>query len=123
MTASERVPAALAALPDQVRRDLLEDWPSAARDLYGFLLGLYGEGDPLPLAAAGWIGHHGSVHTQVNYARHFRAWERYVRECAVHPLQALLPLADAFAQHPTTSRAEPGRRSRSRRWSGTRSRP
>ncbi|MBF9071731.1 tyrosine-type recombinase/integrase [Streptacidiphilus fuscans] len=92
-----------AALPDQLRRDPREDWPSAARDLYRFLLSLYGESDPLPLAAAGWIAHHRSMHTQTNYARHFRVWEQYVRECAVHPLQARLPLADAFAKHLTTT--------------------
>jgi integrase len=43
------------------------------------------------------------VHTQKNYARHFRVFEQYARECGVHPLLVKLPLADAFAKHLTTA--------------------
>jgi hypothetical protein len=71
---------------DLLRRDPCDDWPSHARDLFRLLADRYGEGDPLPLAAAGWIAHQRSVHTQKNYAQHFRVFEQYARECGVHPL-------------------------------------
>jgi integrase len=84
---------------DRLRRDPRDDWPSVARELYRYLADLYGEEDPLPLAAAGWIAHQRSAHTQTNYARHFKVMESYARECTVHPLLVKLPLADAFAQY------------------------
>jgi integrase len=98
---------------DRLRRDPREDWPSPARDLYRYLAGLYGETDPLPLAAAGWIAHQRSANTQKNYARHFRVLEQYVRSCGVHPLRVRLPLADAFAkflEHAPTEVWRSGRR-------------
>ncbi|MEY9961550.1 tyrosine-type recombinase/integrase [Streptacidiphilus sp. MAP5-52] len=98
MTAAVELRSPVGAL-DRLRRDPRDDWPSPARDLYRYLVDLYGETDPLPLAAAGWIAHQRSAHTQTNYARHFRVMEQYVRQCGVHPLLVKLPLADAFALH------------------------
>ncbi|MGP3983777.1 tyrosine-type recombinase/integrase [Streptomyces sp. KR80] len=100
--------AALARL----HRDPREQWPEHARRLYHHLVALYGEEDPLPTLAAGWIAHQRSTNTQKTYARGFRVFEEYVREHGVNPLQTTFMLADTFSTYletaPTWVRAKGG---------------
>lgn len=95
-------------------RDPRDQWPPHARRLYDYLVALYGENDPLPTLAAGWIAHQRSANTQRAYATGFRTFEQYARECAVHPLQTKFMLADAFRLHletaPTWRRVKGGAR-------------
>lgn len=96
------------------RHDPREDWPAEARQLRDDLAELYGDGDPLPDVAGAWIARQRSANTRKAYARRFRAWESYARSTGIHPLQARLPLADAYARHletaPTLARVRGGRR-------------
>lgn len=96
------------------RRDPREDWPDEARTLRNELADIYGEADSLPDLAGAWVARQKSRHTRRAYARRFRAWESYARSCAVHPLEARLPLADAYARHletaPTLARVKGGKR-------------
>ena len=61
--------------------------------------------------AGGWVARQKSRHTRRAYVRTFKAWEEYARSTGIHPLQAKLPLADAYATHlpktPTTTRRGP----------------
>lgn len=81
------------------RRDPRDDWPDEARALADHLTAIYGERDPLPTITGGWIARQKSRHTRRAYVRTFRRWEEYARSAGVHPLQAKLPLADAYAKH------------------------
>lgn len=96
------------------RHDPRDDWHPEARTLYAHLAALYGEDDPLPVLAGGWITRQRSEHTRRGYARHFRRWEEYARSCGVHPLHARLPLADAWTSRlqtePTLRRVKGGKR-------------
>lgn len=89
------------------RHDPRDDWPGEARALHDHLLDIYGEHDPLPTIAGGWIARQKSRHTRRAYARAFRRWDDYARSTHIHPLQAKLPLADAYAKHLEKT---PGRR-------------
>src|SRR5215469_3516886 len=112
MTVPATRPAAGA--PPAGRHDPRDDWPGEARDLRDELAGIYGTGDPLPDLAGAWIARQRSANTRKAYARRFRAWEAYARSAGVHPLQARLPLADAYARHldsaPALVRVKGGRR-------------
>jgi integrase/recombinase XerD len=79
------------------RHDPRDDWHKLARDLANDLAEIYGNGDPLPTAAGAWIARQKSDHTKRAYARAFRSWEKYARSTRAHPLEAKLPLADAYA--------------------------
>lgn len=81
------------------RHDPRDDWPDEARALADHLTGIYGDRDPLPTIAGGWIARQKSRHTRRAYARTFKAWEEYARSTGIHPFQAKLPLADAYAKH------------------------
>jgi integrase/recombinase XerD len=91
--------AALATL----HRDPREQWPKHARKLYDHLTAIYGEDDPLPTLAAGWVAHQRSDNTKRTYARGFRVFEEYAREHGVHPLRVRFMLADTFAMHLQTA--------------------
>ncbi|SFD14708.1 tyrosine-type recombinase/integrase [Streptomyces aidingensis] len=96
------------------RHDPRDDWPSEARALADHLTAIYGDRDPLPTVAGGWCARQRSRHTRRAYARAFLRWETYTREAGIHPLQARLPLADAYASYletaPTMRRVKGGRR-------------
>lgn len=96
------------------RHDPRDDWPDEARALADHLTGIYGARDPLPTIAGGWIARQKSRHTRRAYARAFRRWEEYARSTRIHPLEARLPLADAYAKHlekaPTVRRVKGGKR-------------
>jgi site-specific recombinase XerD len=96
------------------QHDPRDDWPDEARAFRDELAGHYGENDPLPDLAGAWVARQRSVNTRRAYVRRFRAWETYARSAGVHPLQAKLPLADAYSRHletaPTLVRAKGGRR-------------
>lgn len=79
--------------------DPRDDWPDEARALADHLAAIYGDADPLPTMAGGWIARQKSRHTRRAYARTFRQWEEYARSTGIHPLKAKLPLADAYAKH------------------------
>lgn len=81
------------------RHDPRDDWPDEARALADHLTAIYGDRDPLPIIAGGWIARQKSRHTRRAYVRTFKAWEEYARKSKIHPLQAKLPLADAYAKH------------------------
>jgi site-specific recombinase XerD len=81
------------------RHDPRDDWPDEARALADHLTAIYGDRDPLPTIAGGWIARQKSRHTRRAYVRTFKAWEEYARSTGIHPLQAKLPLADAYAKH------------------------
>ncbi|WP_244943401.1 hypothetical protein [Streptomyces inhibens] len=51
-TALARSPRATLAT---LHRDPRDQWPDHARKLYDFLVTVYGEADPLPTLAAGWV--------------------------------------------------------------------
>lgn len=97
------------------RHDPRDDWPDEARALADHLTTIYGDRDPLPTIAGGWIARQKSVHTRRGYTRAFRRWEEYARSTGIHPLQARLPLADAYANHlekaPTMRRVKGGKHS------------
>lgn len=96
------------------RHDPRDDWPAEARALADHLTTIYGDRDPLPTVAGGWVARQKSRHTRRAYARAFRRWEEYARSTRIHPLEAKLPLADAYAKHlekaPTTRRVKGGKR-------------
>lgn len=81
------------------RHDPRDDWPDEARALADHLAAIYGDRDALPAIAGGWIARQKSRHTRRAYVRTFKAWEEYARSTGIHPLQAKLPLADAYAKH------------------------
>ncbi|MFD3523859.1 tyrosine-type recombinase/integrase [Streptomyces sp. NPDC058653] len=81
------------------RHDPRDDWPDEARAIRDQLTEIYGENDPLPTVAGAWIARGKSKHTRRAYARNFLRWEDYARSSGIHPLQARLPLADAYANH------------------------
>ncbi|MFI8962036.1 tyrosine-type recombinase/integrase [Streptomyces sp. NPDC053493] len=81
------------------RHDPRDDWHPEAQKLRARLEELYGEQDPLPTAAGAWCTRQKSAHTRRAYARNFLRWEAYARGAGIHPLQAKLPLADAYANH------------------------
>ncbi|WHM30161.1 tyrosine-type recombinase/integrase [Streptomyces sp. BPPL-273] len=81
------------------RHDPRDDWPEEARNLADHLTEFYGDADPLPPIAGGWVARQKSRHTRRAYVRTFKAWEQYARKSKIHPLQAKLPLADAYAKH------------------------
>jgi site-specific recombinase XerD len=89
--------------------DPRREWPAEAKALFLYLVERYGQQDPLPDAAGGWIARFDSPNTRRTYARGFRIWEAYARAKQIHPLDASFPLADAFARHletvPTLVRA------------------
>lgn len=97
-----------------LRRDPRDQWPPHARELFEDLAALYGEHDPLPTLAAGWIARQRSDNTMKSYARSFRVFEQYVRECGMHPMTVKFPLADAFRLYlesaPTWVRVKGGAR-------------
>ncbi|WP_236076395.1 tyrosine-type recombinase/integrase [Streptomyces coffeae] len=97
-----------------LRRDPRDQWPEHTRKLYDFLLGIYGEDDPLPTLAASWIAHQRSANTQKSYARGFRTFEEYAREHGTHPFEVRFMLADTFRMHletaPTWVRVKGGAR-------------
>lgn len=108
------VPVASAGELATVRHDPRDDWPEEARALRDDLAEIYGADDPLPSLAGGWIARQKSANTRRVYARRFRGWEAYSRSCGIHPLEARLPLADAYARHieaaPTLVRVKGGAR-------------
>ncbi|MFJ6566670.1 tyrosine-type recombinase/integrase [Streptomyces sp. NPDC091292] len=81
------------------RHDPRDDWPDEARALADHLAEFYGDADPLPTIAGGWVARQKSRHTRRAYVRTFKSWEQYARKSKIHPLQAKLPLADAYAKH------------------------
>ncbi|WP_145503115.1 tyrosine-type recombinase/integrase [Streptomyces sp. CFMR 7] len=81
------------------RHDPRDDWPDEARALADHLAEFYGDADPLPTIAGGWVARQKSRHTRRAYVRTFKSWEQYARRSKIHPLQAKLPLADAYAKH------------------------
>ncbi|MFJ7269442.1 tyrosine-type recombinase/integrase [Streptomyces sp. NPDC099050] len=81
------------------RHDPRDDWPDEARKLRVQLVELYGDRDPLPTVAGAWCARQRSRHTRTAYARNFLRWEAYARSGGIHPLDAKLPLADAYANH------------------------
>src|SRR5262245_46745416 len=84
-------------------RDPREQWPDHARRLYDHLTALYGEDDPLPTLAAGWIAHQRSDNTQRAYARGFKVFEKFARDHGTHPLHVKFMLADTFAKYLQTA--------------------
>jgi site-specific recombinase XerD len=104
--ARKGVPAKVFQFTEQ---DPRREWPAEAKALFVYLVEHYGEHDPLPDAAGGWIARFSSKNTYRTYARGFRVWEAYARAKGIHPLDASFPLADAFARHletvPTLVRA------------------
>ncbi|MBT2477665.1 tyrosine-type recombinase/integrase [Streptomyces sp. ISL-94] len=88
------------------RHDPRDDWPAEARGLRDQLTEVYGDQDPLPNAAGAWCARQKSAHTRRAYARNLLRWETYARGVGIHPFQAKLPLADAYANHLTQ---QPGR--------------
>lgn len=99
------------------RHDPRDDWPPEAHLLRAALTELFGDGDALPELAGGWLARHRSVNTRKAYARCFLRWARYARASHIHPLQAKLPLADAYARHlesaPSLARLRGGQRGQS----------
>jgi site-specific recombinase XerD len=95
------------------RHDPRDDWPPEARALHDHLAGIYGDRDPLPTVAGGWIARQRSHHTRIAYSRAFRRWDDYARSTRIHPFEARLPLADAYANHlkttPTMRRVKGGK--------------
>ncbi|WP_405548721.1 tyrosine-type recombinase/integrase [Streptomyces microflavus] len=81
------------------RHDPRDDWPDEARTLADHLASIYGDRDPLPTLAGGWVARQKSRHTRRAYVRTFKVWEEYARSTGIHPLQAKLPLADAYAKN------------------------
>lgn len=100
MTTIQRPPG---APPATLRRDPRDQWPEHARKLYEHLVGLYGEEDPLPTLAAGWIAHQPSANTQRAYARGFRVFEEFAREHGEHPVRVTFMLADTFSKYLETA--------------------
>ncbi|MFK0154606.1 tyrosine-type recombinase/integrase [Streptomyces sp. NPDC090493] len=96
------------------RHDPRDDWPDEARAFRDELAAHYGETDPLPDLAGAWVARQRSTNTRKAYVRRLRSWESYARSAGVHPLQAKLPLADAYSRHletePTLVRVKGGRR-------------
>ncbi|WP_351230004.1 tyrosine-type recombinase/integrase [Streptomyces sp. NPDC002133] len=94
--------------------DPREHWPLHARRLYDFLITLYGEDDPLPTLAAGWVAHQRSENTQRAYARGFKVFEEFARDHGTHPLHVKFMLADTFSKYletaPTWVRVKGGQR-------------
>ncbi|MGY1548254.1 tyrosine-type recombinase/integrase [Streptomyces sp. MN6] len=94
--------------------DPREKWPPHARRLFDLLTGHYGDDDPLPTLAAGWVAHQRSENTQRAYARGFRVFDEFAREMGVHPLDFTFMLADTFRLHletaPTWVRVKGGKR-------------
>lgn len=109
---TELVPRQSAELSTD-RHDPRDDWPDEAKQLCDYLTELYGERDALPTVAGGWIARQKSRHTRRAYARAFKRWEAYARSTRIHPLEARLPLADAYAKHlekaPTMRRVKGGK--------------
>ncbi|MGW7256765.1 tyrosine-type recombinase/integrase [Streptomyces sp. NPDC054834] len=97
-----------------LRRDPRDLWPAHARKLYDFLADVYGQEDPLPTLAAGWIAHQRSANTQRAYARGFKVFEEFTREHGAHPMAVKFGLADTFRLYlettPTWVRVKGGRR-------------
>ncbi|MFI9465770.1 tyrosine-type recombinase/integrase [Streptomyces xiamenensis] len=85
------------------RRDPRDDWPDEAKHLRDHLAAIYGDDDPLPTIAGAWCARQRSKHTRRAYARNLIRWEDYARTSGIHPLQAKLPLADAYSNHLTTA--------------------
>ena len=116
MTNPLPVPVAAAGELSTARHDPRSDWPDEARALRDELADVYGDGDPLPDLAGAWVARQRSANTRRAYVRRFRAWEGYARSAGIHPLEARLPLADAYARHlesaATLVRAKGGRRAR-----------
>lgn len=81
------------------RHDPRDDWHPEAKKLRARLEELYGDQDPLPTAGGAWCTRQKSAHTRRAYARNFLRWEAYARGAGIHPLEAKLPLADAYANH------------------------
>lgn len=81
------------------RHDPRDDWPDEARQLADHLTAIYGDRDPLPTVAGGWIARQKSRHTRRAYVRTFKAWEGYARSAGIHPLRTNLPLADSYAKN------------------------
>ncbi|MEU7032748.1 tyrosine-type recombinase/integrase [Streptomyces sp. NPDC046237] len=81
------------------RHDPRDDWHDEAKKLRGVLEELYGDQDPLPTTAGAWCTRQKSAHTRRAYARNLLRWEAYARSAGIHPFQARLPLADAYANH------------------------
>lgn len=81
------------------RHDPRDDWHPEAKKLRATLEELYGDQDPLPTTAGAWCTRQKSAHTRRAYARNLLRWEAYARAAGIHPLQAKLPLADAYANH------------------------
>ncbi|MGK5729744.1 tyrosine-type recombinase/integrase [Streptomyces sp. URMC 124] len=81
------------------RHDPRDDWPDEARQLRDHLAEIYGDQDPLPTTAGAWLARQKSKHTRRAYARNLLRWEAYARGTEIHPLDAKLPLADAYANH------------------------
>src|SRR5690349_4850583 len=113
----EHLPVPRTATASEVstaRHDPRADWPTEALALRADLVELYGTADPLPDLAGAWVARQRSANTRRAYGRRFRSWEAYARSCGVHPLQARLPLADAYARHieaaPTLARVKGGAR-------------
>ncbi|MDT0547651.1 MULTISPECIES: tyrosine-type recombinase/integrase [Streptomyces] len=111
MTTIEPAPPAAVST---VHRDPRDQWPKHARRLFDFLAGIYGDGDPLPTLAAGWVAHQRSANTQKSYARGFRIFEEFARDHGTHPLDVKFMLADTFRMYlettPTWARVKGGRR-------------
>ncbi|MET8803602.1 tyrosine-type recombinase/integrase [Streptomyces sp. NPDC004546] len=108
------VPRSAAGAVSTARHDPRDDWPAEARAFRDELAEVYGVGDPLPDLAGAWVARQRSANTRKAYVRRFRGWEAYARSAGVHPLQAKLPLADAYSRHletsPTLVRVKGGRR-------------
>ncbi|MGW6704732.1 tyrosine-type recombinase/integrase [Streptomyces sp. NPDC054956] len=81
------------------RHDPRTDWPETARELRDYLADIYGETDPLPNLAGAWAAAKPSKKTQESRAAGLKRWEAYARSTRTHPLQAQLPLAEAYARH------------------------
>ncbi|MER6162703.1 tyrosine-type recombinase/integrase [Streptomyces sp. NPDC001868] len=113
MTSTPVLPAPRTA-PATLHRDPRDQWPEHARKLYEYLVGLYGEDDPLPTLAAGWVAHQRSVNTQKTYARGFKVFEEFARDHGAHPVHVKCMLADAFSKYlesaPTWQRVKGGAR-------------
>jgi integrase/recombinase XerD len=113
MTATTVVRSPRATLAT-LHRDPRDLWPEHARRLYEHLVGLYGEDDPLPTLAAGWVAHQRSENTQRAYARGFKVFEEFARDHGTHPMHVKFMLADTFSKYletaPTWVRVKGGRR-------------
>ncbi|ARX81495.1 hypothetical protein SMD44_00893 [Streptomyces alboflavus] len=80
------------------RHDPRDDWPDEARTLANHLTAIYGDQDPLPTIAGGWIARQKSRHTRRAYVRTFKTWEEYARGTGVHPFTAKRMLAEAYSK-------------------------